>query len=141
MTDDPNDAMRRHPAATPALQAALKALASPETFSPLDDLRQQRFDTVWTEFLRRTIPRANTDSARRRLGALRQMEQLIARQEAGFRIGMQGFLLGSIAREYPVSHSLMRRELRGFKEIDPVEFAEQIELGLWVPPLRPRDPR
>ena len=141
MTDDPNEPMRQHPAATPALQAALKALASPETFSPLDDLRHHSFDTVWTEFLRRTIPRAKTDRAQRRLRGLRQMEQLIARQEAGFKIGMQGHLLGSIAREFPVSHSLMRRELRGLKDIDPVEFAEQIELGLWVPPYRDQNSR
>lgn len=136
MTDDPNEPMRPHPAATPALQAALKALASPETFSRLDDHSRYSLDTIWTEFLRHSIPRAKTDRAQRRIRALRQMEQLIARQEAGYGIGMQGFLLGSIARVYPVSHSLMRRELRGLKEIDPVEFAEQVELALWVPPNR-----
>ena len=136
MTDDTNEPMRQHPAATPALQASLLALASPETFSRLDDQRRYSFDTVWTEFLRRSIPRAKTDRAQRRVRALRQMEQLIARQEAGYTIGMQGHLLGSIARAYPVSHSLMRRELRGLKDIDPVEFAEQIELRLWVAPYR-----
>lgn len=138
MTKDDNEP--GHPEVSAALKAALQALASPETFMPLDDQARYSVDTVWTDFLRRTIPRATTDRARRRLRGLRQMEQLIARQEAGYKIGMEGHLLGSIARKFPVSHSLMRRELRGLKDVDPVEFAEQIELGLWVPPHRTYDP-
>lgn len=143
MTDDPDDPLRGHPDATPEMRAFLQALASPETFTPLDDQRPTGYldGTVWTVFLRQTIARAVTERGRKRVEALRKMEQLIARQEAGFRIGMEGHLLGSIARAYPVSHSLMRRELRGLKTVNLIELAEQIELGHWVAPYRGSVPR
>jgi hypothetical protein len=138
MTDDTNEPLREHPASPSALEAALKALASAETFSPLDDRKPPRLDrSVKTEFLRRTIARAMSAKAQNRVFALRRMEPLLARQEAGGAIGpANGMLLGSIANAYPVSHSAMRRELRGLDAVGLIEIAEQIELRLWVAPYR-----
>jgi hypothetical protein len=134
----------KHPYGTEsaALEAALRAWTSPEALSPLDDRRPPRFDTsVKTEFLRRTIARAVTPRAGKRVFGLRQMEPLLARQEAGFPIGVAGHLLGSIARVFPVSHRAMRLELRGRGVQHLVEVAEQIELGLWAAPYRAPLPR
>ncbi|MCT2538758.1 hypothetical protein [Sedimentimonas flavescens] len=92
-----------------------------------------KFDeTAQTEFLKRTLARAMTERALKRAVALKQMEVLLGRVARGQTLGVQGFLLSSIAREYPVSHRAMDLELRGKGPQGLVEVAEQIELKLWV---------
>jgi hypothetical protein len=103
----------------------------------LDDLAAPRLDhRAKTVFLRRTLARAVTPRAARRAATLRRMEDMIAHQEAGGLLRMNGHLLGSMVRAYPVSHSAIRREIRFKTPQKLVEIAEQIELGLWVEPSR-----
>lgn len=90
--------------------------------------------TAKTEFLKRTMARAVTPRSRERAHALRKLEELLARAVARRSLGVQGFLLSSIAKEYPVSKRAMELELRGFGPQGLVEAAEQIELRLWVAP-------
>ena len=142
MIDDPNLPHRRFAVASAALKAALDAFVAPDEMSPLDDRQPPRFDrSVKTEFLRRTIARVVTPRQEKRVFPLRRMEELLARQEAGGTLGPAGFLLGSIARAYPVSHRAMRLELRGLGVQKLVEAAEQIELGFWAAPYRSQIPR
>jgi hypothetical protein len=61
------------------------------------------------------------------------MERLIAVQAEGRPIGVEGHLLGSIVRLYPVSHRAMRMELFGYGPQPLVEVAEQVELCLMIP--------
>ena len=94
-----------------------------------------RFDqTVRTVFLRLTIARAVTPRARARVHGLRELERLLAIAAGGYQLGVRGFLLNSLARDYPVSKRAMERELRGYGPQGLVEAAEQIELRLWVMP-------
>ena len=121
----------------PELAAAIHERLASERFEPFDDRSPPRFDSrAKTEFLRRTIARAFSERALRRVHGLRQMEELLAKQEAGGSIGLAGFLLGSIAKAFPISHSAMRRELRGREARGFVELAEQIELRYRVQPHR-----
>ncbi len=142
MTDNPNLPHHRFAVASAALKAALEAYVAPEAPPPLDDRTPPRFDrSAKTEFLRRTIARAVTPRQEKRVFPLRRMEDLLARQEAGGTLGHTGFLLGSIAQAFPVSHRAMRLELRGLGVQNLVEAAEQIELGFWAAPYRSQIPR
>jgi len=102
---------------------------TPPVFDPLV------FDpTVRTEFLRRTIARAITPRARTRVHALRELERLIAIKADGGSLGVQGHLLASIARDYPVSNRALALELFGHGPQGLVDVAEQVELRMWAAP-------
>jgi len=94
-----------------------------------------RFDqTTRTLFLRLTIARAVTPRMLRRVHALRELERLLAIAADGHQLGVRGFLLNSLGRDYPVSKRAMELELRGYGPQRLVEAAEQVELKLWVQP-------
>lgn len=88
--------------------------------------------TLKTDFLRRTCARAMTPRGLQRARALRELERLLFSAESGFSIGMEGHLLGSIARKYPISARAIVLELRGQGPQRLVEVAEQIELGIRI---------
>ena len=99
------------------------------------DFDPPAFDpTARTEFLRRTIARAMTPRARARVHALRELERLIAIKADGRSLGVQGHLLASIARDYPVSNRAMSLELFGHGPQGLVDVAEQVELRMWAAP-------
>ena len=145
MTETPEYPNERWPGASRALLQALHDWLVEDSLAVRDDRLAPRFDpSAQTEFLRRTLARAVVFSGpqvERRLRGLRRMEALLARQEEGYRIGVEGHLLGSIARAYPVSHRAMRLELRGLGVQRLVEVAEQVELGFWAAPYRTKLPR
>ena len=60
------------------------------------------------------------------------MERLLAIVANGGQLGVRGFLLNSIGRDFPVSKRAMDLELCGFGVQRLVEAAEQVELKLWV---------
>jgi len=97
--------------------------------------RPYRVHQPRTTFLKQTLARALTPRARNRAEALRELERLIAIKADGGSLGVQGHLLASIARTYPVSNRALTLELFGHGPQGLVEAAEQIELGLWpIPP-------
>lgn len=85
-----------------------------------------------TKFLRLTSQRAVLPRWRERVAALERMERLIAIQARGGKIGVEGHLLASITRAFPVSHRAMRMELYGYGYQPLVEVAEQIELRIMI---------
>ncbi len=85
-----------------------------------------------TVFLRLTIERAMTPRTRARVHALRELERLLAIAANRHQLGVRGFFLGSLGRDYPVSKRAMELELLGYGPQGLVEAAEQIELRLWV---------
>jgi len=103
------------------------------------DLEPGQFDQrAQTVFVRRTSMRALTPRARRRVGALIEMERLLRRYLACRSFGPEGHLFSSLAREFPVSHRAIELELRGHGPQNIVHLAERIELGFWTPPERGR---
>ena len=75
-----------------------------------------------------------TPRAVARIRALREMERLLSRWADGGSLGVQGFLLNTLAADYPVSCRAMARELEGHGPQGLVEVAEQIELTYRVVP-------
>ena len=91
-------------------------------------------DSVRTVFLRLSIARAMTPRARARIHALRELERLLAIAADRQQLGVRGFLLNSLGKDFPVSKRAMELELLGRGPQGLVEVAEQIELKLWVAP-------
>lgn len=85
---------------------------------------------VETAFLERTARRALTSRAEARVSHLRELERLIYRGEFGLGLGVQGHLLASMARRFPVSTRAMQLEFRDGRLASIVEVAELIELDL-----------
>jgi len=107
----------------------------PQRTKPMAQHHPPRLDrTPRTLFLRLTIARAMTPRTLKRVYALRELERLLAIAADGHQLGVRGFLLASIGRDYPVSKRAMDLELRGYGPQRLVEAAEQIELKLWVQP-------
>ena len=62
------------------------------------------------------------------------LERLIAIKADGGSLGVQGHLLASIARDYPVSNRALALELFGHGPQGLVDVAEQVELRMWAAP-------
>ena len=94
-----------------------------------------------TDFLKRSIARAITPRTKARVEALKRLEPLVARTIRGAPLGVQGYLLSSLTRQYPISYRAIFLELSGHGPQRLVEVAEQVELRLWVANPSPIAPR
>jgi hypothetical protein len=75
--------------------------------------RSYRVHTPRTSFLKQTLARALTPRAKAPSEALRELERLIAIKADGGSLGVRGYLLASIARDFPVSNRALALELFG----------------------------